>query len=247
MRIALYADLHANREALTACFEHARAQGAQFEVFLGDFVGYGADPAWVVDTVRSRVAKGAAAVRGNHEAAVVGRVRQTFNPEVDMAIAWTRRQLDPAQLGFLSQLPITVEKMDRLYVHANAHAPLAWGYIHGPLEAAQSLCATACRLTFCGHVHEPALYHLGPDRRVSGFVPVPSHAIPLSSSRRWLAIVGSAGQPRDGNPAACYAIYDTASNEYTLFRVPYDVEAAARKIREAGLPERFSSRLEASL
>ena len=62
--------------------------------------------------------------------------------------------------------------------------------------------------------------------------------------RRWLAIPGSAGQPRDGNPAACYALFDDSTGVMTWFRVAYDFVTAARKIREAGLPESFAARLE---
>ena len=58
------------------------------------------------------------------------------------------------------------------------------------------------------------------------------------------AIVGSAGQPRDGNNAACYALFDSERERLTFYRVPYDHGAAIRKIRAAGLPERLAMRLE---
>jgi len=67
--------------------------------------------------------------------------------------------------------------------------------------------------------------------------------VPLLPQRRWLLVIGSVGQPRDGNPAACYAILDTERDEITYFRVPYDVETAAAKIRQAGLPEVLAERL----
>ena len=65
MKLALVADLHANREAVGAVLAHAAAQGAERHVFLGDYVGYGADPGWVVDRVREHVAAGAVAVLGS--------------------------------------------------------------------------------------------------------------------------------------------------------------------------------------
>src|SRR5438046_509562 len=67
MRLALLTDLHANLEALDACLAHARLQKADSYAFLGDFVGYGADPKAVVDTVMAHVAQGAIAVQGNHD------------------------------------------------------------------------------------------------------------------------------------------------------------------------------------
>ena len=73
---------------------------------------------------------------------------------------------------------------------------------------------------------------------------MPDVAIPLSPQRQWLVIPGSAGQPRDNNPAACYAMFDTASDELTYFRVPYDYDTAAAKVRAAGLPQRLAKRLE---
>jgi diadenosine tetraphosphatase ApaH/serine/threonine PP2A family protein phosphatase len=241
----LIADLHANREAVSAVLAHAEKRGVERYVLLGDFVGYGADPAWVVDTVRELVAKGAVAVQGNHDTAVASGGRPGLNPEARHAVDWTREQLDADQLAFLEQLPLKVEDEPCLYVHANAFAPADFEYVNGVLEAGRSLRATRSRITFCGHVHEPNLYHMGLTQRVEVFKPVPGTPIPLSAARRWLALPGSAGQPRDGNPAACYATFDPLNNSlFTLWRVPYDYEATARKVIAAGLPQRLAQRLE---
>src|SRR5262249_23717439 len=110
-------------------------------------------------------------------------------------------------------------------------------------DAGRSMRATARRLTFCGHTHEPTLYHMTADGRVAGFRPVAGSGVPLSQPRRWLAIPGSAGQPRDGNPAACYAVFEVSRSVLTFFRVPYDFEAVASKMRQAGLPEFFGAHL----
>ena len=239
MRTAILTDIHANREALTACLAYAARAGAHRYAFLGDLVGYGADPAWVVSTVTDYAERGAIAVLGNHDAAVVHGPSKTMNPAAQRVAAWTRGQLDDAHLRFLSALPLTHEHEDELYVHANAWAPHAWGYVESAMEARRSLQATHCRYTFCGHVHEPALYHLAQDGRAVHFKPEPGVAIPLGALRRWLAIPGSVGQPRDGVPAACYALFDDAQRTLTYHRVPYDFESAAAKIRAAGLPETF--------
>jgi diadenosine tetraphosphatase ApaH/serine/threonine PP2A family protein phosphatase len=244
MKLALITDLHANREAVSEVLAHARAQGADKYVFLGDFVGYGADPAWVVDQVREYVAQGAAAVRGNHDVATVAGPQPTMVEDARYSVGWTREQLSAEQLGFLGSLPLTVVDDGRLYVHANAFAPSEWAYIHGRVEAVRSMHATACRLTFCGHVHEPQLYHLAATGKVGEFHPVSGVPIPLSPQRQWLVIPGSAGQPRDNNPAACYAVFDTVSGELTYFRVPYDYDTAAAKVRAAGLPQRLAQRLQ---
>ena len=239
MRLALLADLHANREAVSACLAHAQRSNAERYAFLGDFVGYGADPVWVLSTVMAHVEKGALAVLGNHDAAVLHGPRKTMNPNARKVIEWTRGHLTAAHLEFLGGLPLQVEDGERLLVHANAWAPEKWEYITSAFDARSSMMATRCRLTCCGHVHEPTLYHMGSGCRAAEFKPVSGTGIPLSRQRRWLAIPGSVGQPRDGVPAACYALLDTASNVLTYYRVAYDFEAAARKIREAGLPESF--------
>ncbi|MFT3665997.1 metallophosphoesterase family protein [Piscinibacter sp.] len=243
MKLALIADLHANRESVGAVMAHAAAQGIDKYVFLGDFVGYGADPGWVVDLVREHVARGAVAVMGNHDAAVVQGPLPTMIPEARQVVEWTRARLDAAQMEFLATLPMSVSDADRLYVHANAFAPSEWAYVLGRMEAVRSLQATGARFTFCGHVHDPKLFHLTGTGKIGDFVPSDGMPIPLSEQRRWLVIPGSAGQPRDGNPAACYATFDTAGSVLTYFRVPYDTEAAGAKIRAAGLPQRLAQRL----
>jgi diadenosine tetraphosphatase ApaH/serine/threonine PP2A family protein phosphatase len=243
MKFALVADLHANREAVTAVLAHAQAQGVDRHAFLGDFVGYGAEPGWVVDTVREHVARGAVAVLGNHDSAVVQGALPSMVPEARQVVDWTRAQLDDEQLAFLGGLPVSVTDNEILFVHANAFAPMEWEYIVSRSEAVRSLQATRCRYTFCGHTHTPALYHLMATGKSGDFAPTPGVTIPLSEQRRWLAIPGSAGQPRDGNPAACYALFDAAAHTLTFHRVPYDHDAAAAKIRAAGLPQRLAERL----
>jgi len=92
-------------------------------------------------------------------------------------------------------------------------------------------------------VHRPAVYNMSETHKVITFRPVAGVAIPLLPQRRWLAVMGSVGQPRDGNPAACWALVDTARAEITYHRVPYEVEEAAKKIRRAALPEMYAERL----
>jgi diadenosine tetraphosphatase ApaH/serine/threonine PP2A family protein phosphatase len=243
MKTAFLADLHANREAVEAVLEHARALGAQRWVLLGDFVGYGADPAWVVDQVRELVHQGATVVMGNHDQAVVRGASPHMRPDARYVVEWTRAQLDAAQLDFLASLPMTKRHGDQFYVHANAWAPAGWDYIQGRMEAVRSLHATDCRYTFCGHMHEPKLYNLSSSGKAGEFVPTPGVAIPVPPHRQWLVIPGSAGQPRDGNPAACYAMFNEPASELTFHRVPYDSDGAGAKILEAKLPQRLATRL----
>ncbi len=243
MKTAILTDLHANREAVEAVLDHAAREGAQAYALLGDFVGYGADPAWVVDRVRALVAAGAAAVQGNHDLATVQGGTQGMRDEPRRVIDWTRAQLNASQMAFLASLRLTDETPQRLYVHANAWEPGEWHYILSRFDAVRSLHATRARVTFCGHVHEPRLFHLSSVGRAADFTPTPGVPIELLAQRRWLVLPGSVGQPRDGDPAAAYAMFDTDTALLTFWRVPYDHEAAAAKILAAGLPAALADRL----
>ena len=242
MWMGLFSDIHANREALEACLAHARRAGIDRFIFLGDYVGYGADPDFAVDTVMREVENGAIAVLGNHDAAIADGTGG-MNQIAASAIEWTRPRLDSGQREFLAQLPLTFEDNNQLFVHASAHAPAQWEYITQVEDAARSFLATRSQATFCGHVHVPQLYHLSTTGKPAGFLPVQAVEIPLLAQRRWLAVLGSVGQPRDHNPAACYGALDTERNILMYVRVPYDVETAARKIRAAGLPKLLGDRL----
>jgi len=235
-------DIHGNREALAACLDHSARHGVERYVFLGDYAGYGADPGWVIDTVTTYVERGAVAILGNHDAAVLTDSAGMNELAAD-AIDWTRRQLDDRQRNFIAGLPLLVEEKDRLYVHGSAHEPDQWHYVTDLYEASQSLVATRKHATFCGHTHVPALFHMSVTGKFASFDPVERVEIPLNPQRRWLAVIGSVGQPRDRDPAACYAVLDDARSVLTYVRVPYDITRAADKILAAGLPELLAARL----
>jgi diadenosine tetraphosphatase ApaH/serine/threonine PP2A family protein phosphatase len=242
--LALFADIHANRQAFAACLDAARARGAQRMIFLGDYVGYGADPEWTVETVMGLVDGGAIAVRGNHDSAI-GTSSETMNAEAQAAIEWTRGRLGAAQRQFLAALPLAHEEEDRLYVHSEAAHPDRWHYVQSSADAARSMIATPALVTFCGHIHRPALYAMSITAKMTSFVPTADVAVQLLKGRQWLAVAGSVGQPRDGDPAACFVTFETVTREITYCRVPYDVDTAANRIRENGLPVWLADRLSA--
>jgi diadenosine tetraphosphatase ApaH/serine/threonine PP2A family protein phosphatase len=243
MRLALLTDLHANREALEACLAHAARQGVDGYAFLGDLVGYGADPSWVVRTVMDYVARGALAVQGNHDYAVTREVRPNMHAEARETIEWTRGRLAPDELAFLAALPPLQRHGQACFVHASAHDPLRWEYVTGVDEAQRSLAASGSRIVFSGHVHAPALYRRADDGRMGRHVPAAGQCISLRAQHQYLVLPGAVGQPRDQNNAAAYALFDDATREICYFRVPYDHGAAARKVIAAGLPIVFAMRL----
>lgn len=242
MLTALFADVHANREALTACLADAERAGADQYVFLGDLVGYGPDPAWVVERAAEMVANGALAIQGNHDAAAAAGT-DTMSPLARKAIEWTRARLDAHHRRFLADLPLDLNEDDRLYVHASASAPEDWIYLLGPREAFHSFRATAQRITFCGHTHIPALFNESATSLPHHHVPVGGKEVPLLAQRRWIAVLGAVGQPRDNNPDACYALFNTDTRRLTYVRVPYDVDVTAHKIVAQGLPPALARRL----
>ena len=249
MRLALISDIHANRQALQACLAHARLQGVDQFAFLGDLVGYGGEPAAVLDQVMDLAAQGAWVLQGNHD-------EMALNPpaapgrEVTQgaqSAPWTHDQLSAEHRAFLSDLPLTIQRDTLLLVHASADKPEAWRYVDNALAAGHCLDAAMAQgasHVLVGHVHHQTLYYQGAGRLLMRFEPQPGLAVPLSAQRPWVACVGSCGQPRDGDPRAMYTVYDRGANKLTFHRVPYNHTEAAAAIRLAQLPEFFAQRLE---
>lgn len=243
MRIALLSDIHGNLQAFEACLKHAQAAGAERYALLGDFVGYGAQPSDVVDRVMAMQRDGAVVLKGNHDDAIANPSRY-MNELATEAIDWTREQLSAPQREYLAALPLIAREAEICFVHASAVAPERWDYVDSPAAARASATASGCAYTFCGHVHHQALYFQIRNAAMSAFHPTAGSAVPVRGHRRWLAVVGSVGQPRDRKPAAAYAIFDAAVPAITFHRVPYDHSTAARKIRESALPDVLAYRVE---
>lgn len=242
MLIAIISDIHANDLGFEACLAEAKALKAERLVLLGDLVGYGPEPEAVVQRAADLTAAGAITLKGNHDDAIEN-PDTNMNPVAAAAIAWTRRKLSDRSKEFLASRPLVSGLGDILLVHADASAPSRWNYITNTASAHRSLTATRAKITFCGHVHVPQLYCLTATGKLVGHTPASAVGIPLLEQRQWLVVVGSAGQPRDGNPAASFSTYDTETRILTSRRVPYDAEAVAARIRAEGLPEALATRL----
>jgi diadenosine tetraphosphatase ApaH/serine/threonine PP2A family protein phosphatase len=248
MKLALLSDLHANMPALTACLEHARSEGAQRIAILGDLVGYGPHPVEVVEHCRALEQEGAIVLRGNHDTLPVNPVL-TGSTWGDLTAAWTHRMLDEMQRAWLAALPLTATLDKILLVHASVDAPESWHYVLDERVAQRSLEAATrahpeVRYVFGGHVHEQSLFYRGSASHLMRFAPRPGVAIPVPAHRQWLATVGSCGQPRDGDPRAAWALFDSDASTLTFHRVAYDHLSVARDIRAEGLPQVLASRME---
>ncbi len=247
MKLALLSDIHANIQAFEACLADARDHGAQQFALLGDLVGYGADPVAVVQRAQQLAEHGALLVKGNHDELAVSppALVETVG---DMTAGWTHAQLSDSQRQFLNRLPLTLQHDAILLVHSSLDDPALWRYIYDERAASASLDAIATlpqvRYVFCGHVHLQALYYSGVGAELMKFLPTPGVAIPVPRHRRWLATIGSVGQPRDRNSRAMYALFDSDTLQLSFQRVVYDHHGAAVAIRQAALPALFADRLE---
>jgi len=247
MRLALMSDIHGNLQALDACLSHARTQQAQRFAFLGDLVGYGGNPAQVIERIRLLTEEGAMVLKGNHDALAV-KPPANVKAVGEGTAQWTHDQLSPEQRNWLDGLPLTLQQDKLLLVHASVDGPELWRYVYDERAATASLDAAAAwpgvRYVLGGHVHEQSLYYRGATAGLMKFVPQPGVAIPVPSHRQWLGTIGSVGQPRDGKAEAMYALMDTERAMLTFHRVPYDHHSAAEAILRAGLPAYLAARLE---
>lgn len=238
MRYGVVSDVHGNLEALEAVLAAMDAERVDRLLSAGDAVGYGADPDPCLDRLEAR---GALSVCGNHERAVTGGLPlEWFSEWAQAAVRWTAERLTAAHKAFLSELPLTRTDGRVTLAHASLARPEAFPYVFDSRDAADSLRLQATPVAFIGHTHVPAFFleRAGSVQTLPGVGP---HR--PEPGTRLLVNVGSVGQPRDGDPRAAYAVYDSDAGTAAVRRVPYDVARARRKILEAGLPSFLAERL----
>jgi diadenosine tetraphosphatase ApaH/serine/threonine PP2A family protein phosphatase len=239
VRYCVFGDVHGNLEALEVILAHAAGEGAQRYICVGDIIGYGANPHECMERVRAVTEE---IVAGNHECAVVGRADvEYFNPYAREAVQWTADRLSPEERDFITKLPLTRVVDGFTVVHATVHSPGLFGYIESALAARLSFEALQTNLCFVGHSHVPVTFFFNEDGQEIWYTQ--DTEIPLGDFSRTIINVGSVGQPRDDNPNAAYISYDSDLQKAILFRPRYDVEAARKKILDAGLPEILADRL----
>lgn len=243
MRIGILGDVHSNLEALTAVVDQLRDRRIDHWVQVGDVVGYGADPVPCLELIQSLRCT---VCLGNHDAAVVGFVpTDYFNHYARRAIEWTRSAIRPIDLEYLRSLPLKVEHPLYTVVHGSLHLPEQFGYVFSPVEAAESIAKQRTKIAFVGHSHIPAAYlhRSGGGPKDLQCLYESQFEVDVSACDRALINVGSVGQPRDEDPRAAFAIYDSEAQVVSVERVEYDIASAQEKIRGAGLPSVLADRL----
>lgn len=245
MRIAILSDIHGNLEALQAVLKHAQETGFDRLVCLGDVVGYGANPQECVEVVREQVSNNNGrelVVKGNHDDAASGGGDEYFNEQAQRAIRWTAEQLSDETLQWLRDLDMVFSfNPDYFLVHASPHQPENWHYVVNMGDAMSAFDSFVEQAAFIGHSHVPFFVS-----REMGEEQIQIHqveSIQMENGTRYLINVGSVGQPRDGDPRACYVFFDLEQRRIERYRVEYDIDRASRKILEAGLPEFLATRL----
>jgi predicted phosphodiesterase len=245
MRILVLSDLHANATALNAALAAAQGRWEQI-VCLGDVVGYGPDPNEVTSKIREL---GAQTIRGNHDKAATGlMLTDDFNPVAKAAVDWTRSQLSPDNLKWLTDLPHGPLEVSGI---ALVHGALQDEdeYVFTPEQALEGLLDSAAVVTFFGHTHHQGGFsysNAGNQLEMLNLRPRFSEsftALRLSEDSRYLLNPGSIGQPRDGDSRAGFAIADLEHSVVEFWRVPYDIAAVQTRMRAARLPEALVQRL----
>ena len=243
-KVAIISDIHSNLEALESCLTFAKENGAQKYAFLGDLVGYNADPSAVIKTVKSIVDRGDGfALLGNHDEAMFKFDGLNFNQEAMTAIEWTRSQLSTEDLNFLTHLPRTRIEDSVFFAHSTPFEAEAWHYVQHPQQARRCAEFSNKPYTILGHVHDCAVYYELPSQQFYLLKPQPDLAVKVLNRRKWVIMAGSAGQPRDGQPKAHLSIFDFSNQSITFHRLAYDHITAAQKIENSGLPKSLTRRL----
>jgi predicted phosphodiesterase len=250
MRILIVSDIHANLVALEAVLRDAARGGAIDGVWsLGDCVGYGPQPGECIARLR---AAGAVMVAGNHEQAATGAIgTEDFNPDAAAAAEWTKARLTADEKAFLDGLA-EVETASSAndgadsftLVHGTLRWPI-WEYMMTPEVALGHLALQETPFGLVGHTHVPML--VVEDRTAFEgcqlFRLADGEKVDLDPNIRMVINPGSVGQPRDGDPRASYALYDSDANTVTLHRVEYDIAATQKLMAEEGLPQWLIQRL----
>ena len=238
MRIAVISDVHANLEALKAVMQDIERSNIERVFFLGDAVGYGADPDRCIKLVHDLCE---IKLLGNHDYVAMGlESAEDFNLLAKESIMWTQETLKRKSIERLSDFEMEATFLDFYMTHASPEHPSEWNYIFTDLDALRAFDAFTQTFCLIGHSHIPGLFVRRPDGSIAFDSPDSLQAIP---DHRYIVNVGSVGQPRDGNCDAGYVIIDTDTLQFEFRRIPYDLATAQKKMRKAQLPEYLISRL----
>jgi len=248
--IAVISDIHGNKQALEAVLADIANYDIDHVVCLGDIVGYGGDPEWCVQTVKSTAS---ICILGNHDV-VVAEIQKIhgMNPIAITAQVWTMDNISEDSLEFIRSLSYVAQEPGGKigYVHASLPHPQGFGYLLQYERIEEHLKDQDHRIMFVGHSHLPDCWSTDGTKIFNAFTFCAGGVIRFnldgSGDDKSFVNVGSVGQPRDRDPRASYALVEMEDSELKITnrRVEYDVKSAQSRIRECGLPEKLAIRLE---
>ncbi len=241
MKYAIISDIHSNWEAFQTVIEAIKEEKVDKYLFVGDIVGYAANPCECITEFKKLKC---VAIAGNHDwGAVELSSMENFNSYAKEAIQWTMTQLSEKDKEFLRKLPLVQTTDDITLVHSTLLDPEKWEYIRSTFQAHKSIDIQKTSVLFAGHSHVPITFF--EPSQIKGPIKIAKEkTIQIQEDYKYFINVGSVGQPRDGDPRACYAIYDKKKQTVEIKRIEYDVKKAQEKILEAGLPPKLAERLE---
>ncbi|MBN2058147.1 MAG: metallophosphoesterase family protein [Candidatus Saganbacteria bacterium] len=242
MLYGIISDIHANLEAFSAVLK--KLAQAEKIISLGDVVGYGPDPNACIELVRK---KSIASVLGNHDAVLTGAGEDTwFNHRAKAAIAWTRLELKQENLAWLKSLAKVMTEDGFQVVHGSLRSPLH-EYLTNIAEAMPTFELMKTNLCFVGHSHVPMFIALDQDGNYNSRQLRDGDEMLIDDHAKLIINVGAVGQPRDGDPRAAYALYNSQSGLFSFHRVEYDIARTQLKMSAAKLPQQLIDRLKAGL
>jgi predicted phosphodiesterase len=241
MRYAIISDIHSNLAAFQAVLNDINKTGGIERIWcLGDIVGYGPDPKECIELLRQYEH---VCVAGNHDWGALEKIDlNDFNPEAAAACRWTGQQLGPDEIDYLANLPLTLQEGDFTLAHGSPREPI-WEYLLSTYSARISFDYFQTKYCLVGHSHVPAVFEQLADSEDCFLAELSPDAPLILGENRQIINPGGVGQPRDGDPRAAYAIYDSEHDVIQHHRVPYDINATQQKMAEYGLPPRLITRL----
>ena len=237
MRYGIFSDVHSNLEAFSVALEYYKKEKVDTYIFLGDIVGYAANPKETISLLR---AINPVCVAGNHDLAVIGELPvDSFNEYAEKSVVWTKNKISEEDNAYLRNFPIIYRDKNFFCTHGSLNNPRDFNYIRGVNEARENFELLTAQILFVGHSHRPQIYY----KNSKGVFFHPESSITLKAQEKYIINVGSIGQPRDKDSRLSLCVYDSEENIVTITRLVYNIPLAAEKIINAGLPQMLASRL----
>jgi predicted phosphodiesterase len=238
MKLGLISDIHSNLEALTAVLEDLKKQKVDKLFSLGDVIGYGCDP---IECLRLVNENCEVKLMGNHEFAALGLMPSShLNDIAQESLEWTRQNISDREMAIISDFELDTSFEGNYFVHASPFEPENWHYVLTTKEALAAFEEFGEKICFFGHTHIPVIFSFSPEGRLRQTA---GHDFLPNGENRYLINVGSVGQPRDNDPRACYAIFDTEEGALSYYRVGYDISETQAKMTRANIPSMLIDRL----